>query len=339
MLACKVTAENKLVDAQPIYNLHTTFAAYLMDSGDRSMSTTFAIPNSYTLRQSLFTWIVVLLVSDLPNAIWQAGLGEPPAWLFWAKIGLLLVLVLVSQVWKPIQALRTSLLLLMVLMLALWGMAWLRGTASYLAWEQRASWVLGMAIYQLLKLVVVAIMVGLLMLLGKKRKDFYLTTGQLDQPVTVSKGMERPARRIISWGMLGLILGICIAPLTLLFFGIGNLPSSNVLLKALPYFPAVLLFAASNAFAEEMQFRASLLGELQQIVGPDQAIWLTATFFGFAHYFGGSPAGIPGVLIAGLLGALFAKCMLGSTGIAVPWFIHFCQNAVIYAFWAIGYVA
>jgi len=111
------------------------------------------------------------------------------------------------------------------------------------------------------------------------------------------------------------------------------------LIKALPYFPAALLFAATNAFSEEMQFRASLLSDLQKAIGPDQAIWLTATFFGFAHYFGGAPAGIPGVLIAGLLGALFAKCMLGSKGIVVPWFIHFCQNAVIYAFWAIGYVA
>ena len=62
-----------------------------------------------------------------------------------------------------------------------------------------------------------------------------------------------------------------------------------------------------NAFSEEMQFRVSLLGGLQKVIGPDQAIWLTATFFGFVHYFGGAPAGIPGVLIAGLLGALFAK--------------------------------
>jgi membrane protease YdiL (CAAX protease family) len=44
-------------------------------------------------------------------------------------------------------------------------------------------------------------------------------------------------------------------------------------------------------------------------------------------------------LIAGLLGALFAMCMLKSKGIVVPWFIHFCQNAVIYAFWAIGFVS
>jgi membrane protease YdiL (CAAX protease family) len=303
------------------------------------MTTSLAITKSTTHRLSLFAWVVVLLVSDLPNAIWQVVSGEPPGWLFGAKIGLLFILVMASLSWKPIRVLRMYLLLLLVLMLALWGMNWLRGTEVYKTWEQHTNWVIAMAVYQLFKLGVVAILVVVLFALGKKPKDFFLTIGQISTPIRASKDGERSTRRSVSWGTLGLILGICIAPLTLLFFGIGNLPSFSVLIKTLPYFPAALLFAASNAFAEEMQFRASLLGELQKAISPDQSIWLTAVFFGMAHYFGGAPAGIPGVLIAGLLGALFAKCMLGSKGIAVPWFIHFCQNAVIYAFWAIGYVA
>ena len=175
--------------------------------------------------------------------------------------------------------------------------------------------------------------------MGKRRREFFLTRGELSTPVKSIKAEKNQGRRSITWGTLGLILGLCIAPLTLLFFGLGNLPSADILVKALPLFPAALLFAATNAFAEETQHRASLLGDLQKVVGPAQAIWLTATFFGFAHYFGGAPAGIPGVLITGLLGALFAKCMLGSKGIIVPWFIHFCQNAVIITFWAIGSVA
>ena len=285
-----------------------------------------------------FTWAVVLLASDLPNAIWQALIGAPPAWLFWIKTGLLLALVLAGQVWKPLQPVRTYFFLLLALMLALWGMNWLRGTETYLQWEQSAGWVVAMAGYQLLKLSVVAIMLGILLLLGKKRGEFFLTLGQLKAPVNARVGDGNVTRHMLSWGVLGLILGLCIAPLTLLFFGLGNLPTGSTLVKVLPFIPAALLFAATNAFAEEMQFRASLLGDLQKVVGPDQAIWLTATFFGFAHYFGGAPSGIPGVLIAGLLGALFAKLMLGSRGIATPWFVHFCQNAVIYTFWAIGSV-
>jgi membrane protease YdiL (CAAX protease family) len=293
---------------------------------------------SISLWLSLFTWSIVLLVSDLPNAIWQNLLGEPPAWLFWAKIGLLLVLILISLAWKPIQIGRPYFFLLLVLMLALWGMNWLMGTAAYNQWENRVGWVVAMAGFQLLKLAVTFIMIVVLLVMGRCWKDFFFSRGQLDAPIKSMNSEKNPRKRSISWGLLGLILGLCIAPLTLLFFGLGNLPTSSILIKALPYFPAALFFAVTNAFSEEMQFRASLLGDLQKTIGSDQAIWLTATFFGFAHYFGGAPAGIPGVLIAGLLGALFAKCMLGSKGIIVPWFIHFCQNAVIYAFWAIGSV-
>jgi len=303
------------------------------------MDTPRTDPYSKSLWLSLFTWSIVLLASDLPNAIWQSLLGEPPAWLFWAKIGLLLVLILISLVWKPIQIVRPYFFLLLVLMLALWGMNWFRGTTVYSQWENRVDWIVAMAGFQLLKLVVVFIMIVVLLVIGRRWKDFFLSRGQLDAPIKSINNEKKTGKRSISWGLLGLILGLCIAPLTLLFFGLGNLPTSSLLIKALPYFPAALLFAATNAFSEEMQFRASLLSDLQKAIGPDQAIWLTATFFGFAHYFGGAPAGIPGVLIAGLLGALFAKCMLGSKGIVVPWFIHFCQNAVIYAFWAIGYVA
>lgn len=291
---------------------------------------------SKSLQISLFTWVIVLLVSDFTNAIWQAVHGEPPAWLFGAKVGLLLAFILVSLVWKPIQIVRTYFFLLLALMLALRGTDWLRGTSTYLQWENRVNWVVAMAGFQLLKLLVAFIMVTVLLLMGRQWKDFFFSRGQLDASIN---GGKNPGKRSISWGLFGLILGVCIAPLTLLFFGMGNLPTSSTLIKALPYFPAALLFAATNAFAEETQFRASLLCDAQKVVGPNQAIWLTATFFGFAHYFGGAPSGIPGVLITGLLGALFAKCMLGSKSIAVPWFIHFCQNAVIYAFWAIGSVS
>ncbi len=109
------------------------------------------ISNPRPLWLSLFTWAIVLLVSDLPNAIWQAMLGEPPAWLFWVKIGFLGVLILISLVWKPIQDVRPYFFLLLVLMLALWGMNWLRGTSAYSQWENKVNWVIAMAGFQLLK--------------------------------------------------------------------------------------------------------------------------------------------------------------------------------------------
>jgi hypothetical protein len=81
-------------------------------------------------------------------------------------------------------------------------------------------------------------MIALLLLMGKLWKDFFLTRGQLDAPIKSVNAENKPGKRPISWGgVLGLILGICIAPLTLLFFGLGNLPTSTILIKALPYFP------------------------------------------------------------------------------------------------------
>jgi len=293
-------------------------------------------PKSTSL--SLFTWVVVLLVSDLPNAIWQTLDGEPPAWLFWIKAGLLLVLILASRVWQLIRPVRPFFTLLLALMLALWGMNWIRTSDTYLQWESHSNWVIAMAVYQFLKLAVAFIMIGVLLRMGRKKRDFFLTRGELASPVRAGKPGEPPARRSITWGRLGLTLGLLIVPLTLLFFRLGNLPSTDILAKALPFFPFVFLFAATNAFSEEVQFRASLLGDLNRSLGEGNAIWITAVFFGFAHYFGGAPSGIPGVLITGMLGALFAWSMLGSRGILVPWFIHFCQNAVIYAFWAINAV-
>ncbi len=303
------------------------------------MATSLSLPKSSAIRLSAFTWIVVLLVSNLPDAIWQALIGEPPAWLFWAKIGLLLALVLAGLISQPLRPVRTYFSLLLVLMLALWLVNWLRATPGYVHWENSVSWVAGMAGFQGLKLGAAAILVIVLVLFGKRRADFFLTWGQLKSPIRGGNSVVKPGGPYLSWGGLGLILGLCIAPLTLLFFGIGNLPSTNLLAKALPFFPVAFLFAATNAFSEELQFRASLLGELQKALGPDQALWLTAAFFGLAHYFSGPPSGVLGVFITGLLGALFAKCMLGSRGLVVPWFIHFCQNAVIYAFMAIGSVA
>ena len=288
---------------------------------------------------NIFTWAIVLLVSDLSNAIWQALIGEPPVWLFWVKIGVLVALILISLMWKPIQIVRLYFFLLLVLMLALWGMNYLRETTAYIQWENQIGWVWAMTAFQLLKLAVAFIMILVLWLMGRRRQEYFLIRGQLNAPIGRMKGEGKPGKRVVSWGSLGLILGICILPLTLLFFGLDNLPTTDVLVRALPFIPAAILFAATNAFSEEMQFRAALLGDLQKAIGSDQAIWLSATFFGFAHYFGGAPAGIPGVLIAGLLGVLFAKCMLGSKGIVVPWFIHFCQNAVIYTFWAFSSIS
>ena len=48
----------------------------------------------------------------------------------------------------------------------------------------------------------------------------------------------------------------------------------------------VLLLATMNAFSEELTHRASLLGVLDGVIQPRQALFLTAVFFGLAHHYG-----------------------------------------------------
>jgi hypothetical protein len=99
----------------------------------------------------------------------------------------------------------------------------------------------------------------------------------------------------------------------------------------------VLVLAAMNAFAEEMSYRAPQLAALRPGVGGQQALWMTAAFFGIGHFYG-VPYGVVGVLMAGFLGWFLGKSMLETQGFFWPWFIHFLQDVAIFAFMAIGSV-
>jgi len=105
--------------------------------------------------------------------------------------------------------------------------------------------------------------------------------------------------------------------------------------KAVPLLPAILLLAAMNAFSEEMSYRAPQLATSYEVVGKNQAMLLAAAFFGIGHYYG-VPYGVIGVVMAGFLGWLLSKSMLETKGFLWPWFIHFLQDVVIFAFLGIG---
>jgi membrane protease YdiL (CAAX protease family) len=99
--------------------------------------------------------------------------------------------------------------------------------------------------------------------------------------------------------------------------------------------PAILLFATLNASNEELTYRASLLAGLEPVIGPQQALWNTAVFFGLGHYFG-VPYGVVGVIMATFLGWMMGKAMLETRGFFWAWFIHFWQDVLIFTFMAMG---
>jgi membrane protease YdiL (CAAX protease family) len=117
----------------------------------------------------------------------------------------------------------------------------------------------------------------------------------------------------------------------------GSLPSSRALKNVAPLIPLILLFAASNAFGEEMIYRAPWLGVLEGPVGPGQALLITAVYFGIGHFYG-VPYGVLGVVMAFIPGWLMGKAMLETRGFFWAWFIHICMDIAIFFFMALGSV-
>jgi membrane protease YdiL (CAAX protease family) len=73
--------------------------------------------------------------------------------------------------------------------------------------------------------------------------------------------------------------------------------------------PLVLLFAATNAWSEEIISRFVIVAGLYGKLSPSVICWISAVIFGGPHFFG-TPSGIFGVMMAGLMGWILAKSML-----------------------------
>jgi hypothetical protein len=70
--------------------------------------------NPYTVPKSnrgltIFAWVVVILISTLPDICFDKLTGGIPTWLLYSKLGLLLVTGLTAFFWKPIRPLRNFL--------------------------------------------------------------------------------------------------------------------------------------------------------------------------------------------------------------------------------------
>lgn len=273
---------------------------------------------SAALSGIVIAWTVVLLISDLPDAMWQALAGAIPAWLFWAKVGGLSVIILLAWAWKRPDPLRPFCVLLVISIAGRKALNCLGMTPNFVQSGGQAGLLLRMMQFEGSRLLLAAIMVAALLVMGKRRRDFLLSRGDLKK-----------------WMRPGIILALSIMILTFLFFDY-DLPSAAALIKALPLISAALFIGALAAFDEEMRYRASLLSYLYDVVGKNHSIMITAFFFGMSHYFGGVPSGAEGFFIAGGLGWLYATMMLETKGVFMSWLNHFLTNVPTFIFWAIG---
>jgi len=289
---------------------------------------------SYSL--TVGAWVVAVLVSSLPDSIWQAFVGTLPSWLLWGKIGLLFVLIILTFAWHRIQSLRLFFLMLLVLVPASqWLFAWLPTLSIWKQWFGQAEWIGGTAVIQLIKTGVAFLMMGILLIMGRRRRDFFLTKGYVSAPAENIPWLGIKGRT--SWSRVGPIIAVSAFVPVLAVLWLSNPPSSALLVKAVPYLPVTILFAAMNGFSEEMSFRAPVLNALQDRVSRQHALMLTAVYFGLAHYGGGVSSGIIWVVFAGFLGWLMGRSMLETKGAFWAWFIHFVEDVPIYFFMAIDY--
>jgi hypothetical protein len=292
-------------------------------------------PASKTSLQ-VVAWIILLLISLLPIVILQElfGLTISPDQQAVFSLGVTSVTFLASLFWQPLRSLRPFLILFLVFVVSKWFVYnRLDQLPIYRTWLRNPSFNVNMLAEQSLNLMITLIMIGTLLLMKKKPRDFYLARGDISAPVEPIRwlGVKQGER----WNKFGAWLTLFISLGTLAFLVIAGRPSLDMIQAVLPFLPAILLAAALNAFNEEVTYKASFLSVLESPLGPRQALYMVAVFFGVAHYYG-VPYGVVGVILATFLGWILARSMQETRGLFWAWFIHFWQDVWIFSFMAIG---
>lgn len=281
----------------------------------------------------LLAWGTTLLVSSLPNILWQEFFGTPTIWLLWSKLIFLAILMLLSLFWKPAGSLRAYFFLILALYLAEEASQQLSTTEFYQTlFPQSSSFTISMLSIQVRKVAVAFIMIILLMLIYKHPGPAFLLPGKYNAPAKKEGFLIDEGT---SWSKLGWISAVCITGGTLAFLFIAGRPSMGDMTLIVPLLPMVFVLAAMNAFGEEIFYRSTVLAPLEPAVGTRHSTLLSAIFFGLGHFYG-VPYGIIGVVMATVLGYFLSKAMLETRGFFWPWLIHFFQDIAIFTFMAIG---
>jgi hypothetical protein len=281
-------------------------------------------------------WIIVLLASALPKVILQEiiGLTVSRDQQTLLSLGVILIALAATLAWQSLSGLRPFLILLTVLIGSQWVVyAQVGQLNNYPSWLHNPSFNIYMLAEVSLNLMITLAVIATLLLMKKKRADFYLVKGDIAAPAQPIRwlGVKEGDR----WNKFGAWLTVCISLGTLAFLIIAGRPPADIVVRALRFLPAILLAAALNAFNEEMTYKASFLSVLESPVGPRQALYMVAVFFGIGHFYG-VPYGVVGVVLATFLGWILAKSMQETRGFFWAWFIHFWQDVWIFAFLAIG---
>lgn len=287
---------------------------------------TAAQPNRANWRLVAIAWAGTLAVSQAPYQALAETFGFGTAIAAWLWFDAALLVVLAASVWQPARPLRAY-FTMMFAVVALAGVG-----LPFLGRWAVPNTVLGLTDHVALKAMFFMLALGmaafLVRVLRLTPREAFVGTGDLRAPSTLRlPGM----RRSLPWTVLGPAATAVIAVVfTTVMWADGAFPAGSVG-RVLSVAPLILLAASFNAFGEEVVYRAGPLAMLHRVVGPGQAVWLTAVWFGLGHYAGSIPNGVEGVIGSALLGLLLGTAMIDSRGLAWPLGIHITLDVIIFA--------
>lgn len=133
-----------------------------------------------------------------------------------------------------------------------------------------------------------------------------------------------------NWHLYGFVIAITFTAGNAMMMSAGVMAENGAINKTFySLIPLVLTFAATNAWSEEIFSRFVIVAGLDGKLKPDAICWISAIIFGVPHFFG-TPSGLFGVLMSGLLGWLLAKSVIETRGLGWALLIHFLQDLVIF---------
>jgi membrane protease YdiL (CAAX protease family) len=242
------------------------------------------------------------------------------------QFGALLLLLGLVRTWPALRPLTGFVSVLAALGGAVAALFLLERATGFTAWAERGPQHEVVPAESALLCLPTLVMLVVALGLGFRPRQLFLARGDVDAPSRIPG-----TRRRLGWSRLG--------PLTMLLFAVPLCVQLALTTDVHPHqlvrvgelLPLGIGFAAVNAAQEELRFRAVPLALAAPVVGGERAIWMTATAFGIAHWFG-HPSGPSGVVLALLAGLVLAKAMLETRGLLWPWAIHAVQDVAIFVF-------
>jgi uncharacterized protein len=287
----------------------------------------------------IIAWIAMLIPSSLSIILWREFSTDEPFWWPFIILISLLVLVVSGFLIKRLKPIRNFMIILLIIFLLGFGGGWqfglipfIRELPTWISWTESLPWALSSIFIHLLRLTPAIVVLLYLLLIKRKRTDFFLVKGDINALVepSILIGMKKPE----PWPKIGLIFAAIFTVGTLIFLLGTTPPSISQFVQAIPLIPVSILIAAINAFNEEFTLRAAPLSELWKVIGKKQGLLITTLYFGMGHYYG-VPSGIIGVALSAFLGWFLGKSLLETKGFFWAWFIHFLPDIVIFTFYAI----